>query len=270
VRLVIALLLLALTAAPAAAEKVTQVADAGSLHAELTFDQEGTDPPVYSNMVLRITDGGVLVRTDHVPDGFAPGNQAGQSVAAADFDRDGAPEVLLDIFSGGAHCCAESRIYDGARRFVREWRDAGRTVVERGGFTWFMSSDAFFAYAYGAYAFSRLPLQIVRYVDGGFRDVTRAVAWRTELTADRDQLVREYVKVRKRYRGTSSQQVLRATLAAAAADDCNLGNCKRGLVRIAIAAQRGEIVRYGRRGTSAGAAFLRDVKKHLRTGGYLR
>jgi hypothetical protein len=265
-RTLLTLLLVVLTSVPASAATVTQTADAGTLHAELSFDQDGE---LYSNMVLRITDGGVPVHTERVPDGFRPGNRSGDSVAAADFDGDGKPEVLLDLFSGGAHCCAESRMFDGQRRYVREWREAGRTVVERAGRTWFMSSDAFFAGAYGAYASSRLPLQVVRYTDLGFRDATRDPVWRSALTADRDTLVREYRRARRRHRGTAGQQLVRATLAAAAADDCSLGNCARGIARIRAAVRRGEILRYGDGGRSPGAAFLRDVRRHLRAAGYL-
>jgi hypothetical protein len=269
VRLAVSLILLLIAAAPAAAEPVVETADFGSLHAEFSFDREGMEPPIYTNLVLRISNGGKVVRTERVPDGYEPGGFDLPSVAIADYDKDGSPEVRLDVFTGGAHCCLETRMFDGTERFVHEWRDVGYELVERGGLTWFKTADPYFAYAYGAYAYSRFPLQIVRYTDAGFKNVSRAVAWKAEVKADRARLVREYVRVRPRHRGVISQQTLRATLAAAAADDCTLGNCAAGLRRIRTAVKRGEINRYGDKKLGPGASFLHDVRRDLRVAGYL-
>jgi hypothetical protein len=269
-RRILPLLIVLVTAAPAAADPVVQVAESGTLRAEFSFDREGDNPPVFTNLVLRISDGGRLVRTEHVADGYAPGRFEGPSVFVADYDRDGTPEVLLDVYTGGAHCCLESLLFDGTRRIRHEWRDAFYEPVERGGLTWFRSSDAYFAYAYGAFAYSRLPIKVFRYVDGAFKDVTTAVAWRRDVVADRKLLLDEYARVRPRHRGLTSQQILRATLAAAAADDCSLGHCATGIDRIRAAVRRGEINRYGSRKRPPGASFLHDVRRDLRVAGYLR
>jgi hypothetical protein len=269
---VLAFLFALLAPAAARAETVTQTADAGPTHAELSFDRTGpADSPEYSNMVVRISEAGVETVTDEIGDGFAPGGFDNRpSVTAVDLDRDGTAEVVVDVYTGGAHCCLQSFVYDGRQRHNRDWRDAGYELVRRGGRYWFRSADDAFAYAYGAYAYSRLPLQILSYTGTGFENVTRAVAWREDLRVEAAALLREYRRARRHLGRVGDQQLVRATLAAYAADQGGLGDCARGITRIKRAVRRGEIRRYGKPGTRPGRAFLHDVRRDLRRGRYLR
>ena len=43
---------------------------------------------------------------------FGPGNPDGNSVRFANLDSDAEPEILVDLYTGGAHCCLISFIYD--------------------------------------------------------------------------------------------------------------------------------------------------------------
>ncbi len=85
--------------------------------------------------------------------------------------RDGEPEVVVSLYTGGAHCCTISTLYGfqaatgDYRRVRRNWRDAGFRLrdIGRDGSVEFDSRDARFAYAFASYAESFLPLQIFRY-----------------------------------------------------------------------------------------------------------
>jgi hypothetical protein len=269
VRLILLSLIAGLVlAAPARAEHVVETADLGTVHAEFSFDRTVEEFPAYSNLALWVTDGGVKTVSATYPEGYQPGGFDRPSLRAADLDGDGAPEVQVDIFSGGAHCCLQSRVYDGRRAFKRDWRDAGYELVDRAGQTYYRSADDYFAYAYGAYAYSRLPLQVVRYTGSGFEVVTRDAVWAPDLRAERARLLREYTRARRHPNRIEDQQLTRATLAAAAADDCSLGDCARGIARIRGAARRGEIRRYGSGKHSPGTSFLRDVRRDLERAGY--
>src|SRR5438034_7389546 len=102
-------------------------------------------------------------------------------IAVRDLDGDGEPEVLVDLFTGGAHCCAVSLVlrWDaGARRYrstFRYWGNYGRRIVDldHDGRPEFSAFDERFIYEYSAYVFSSAPIRILAYRHGAFVDVTR-------------------------------------------------------------------------------------------------
>src|SRR4051812_21447694 len=121
VPLLLVLVLVLAFPALARAETVTQTADSGPTHAELSFDRTGTaDAPQYSNMQVRISEDGVETVSDDIGDGFAPGRFGAEpSIRAVNLDGDKHAEVLVDYFTGGAHCCLRSHLYDGQQRHDR-------------------------------------------------------------------------------------------------------------------------------------------------------
>jgi hypothetical protein len=260
------LLVLALVlglAATARADTVTQTADSGPIHAAFTFDRvQHRDYSEYRNLQLQVTDAGTPVVTDRIPDGWQPGGFDRQpSVSASDLDGDGKAEVLLDLYSGGAHCCYATRIYDGAHIVRHTWGDPSYDLVQRNGLTWFRTGDDTFAYAFSAYAFSLLPLQVWRYDGTRLVDTTRAVAWWPDLRRQASRLRADYRAARRHYRELVHQQTLRSALAAYAADECSLGHCDRGLALARNAVARGEVRMKG---------FLRDLRALLARDGYTR
>ncbi|MGF1538804.1 MAG: hypothetical protein ACFB4J_20270 [Elainellaceae cyanobacterium] len=135
-----------------------------------------------------------------------------------DLDQDGEPEVLIDFYSGGAHCCWFSQIYryraDQNDYVVQEhyWGNSGSPQVsdlEGDGQPEFVSYDDRFAYQFAAYANSGLPLQIWRYDDGAFLDVTRQYPERVYDSAY--QLWQQYQSARNR--GSEVKGYLAAYLA---------------------------------------------------------
>lgn len=97
-----------------------------------------------------------------------------------DLDSDGTPEVIVETYSGGAHCCTNFTIHS--------WQDNQFETVETGlldggggsfkdlnndGLTEFVSSDNAFFYAFGSYAGSFPPSQIWTFQDGKLVNTTR-------------------------------------------------------------------------------------------------
>ena len=109
------------------------------------------------------------------------GPVGGGAVRVRDLDRDGEPEVLVDLYSGGAHCCfytdvyryvARSRTY---RPTVGYWGDLSPRLADLGGDgrPEFRTGDDRFAYVFGSFAASAFPIRILRFDHGRFVDVTR-------------------------------------------------------------------------------------------------
>ena len=189
-----------------------------------------------------------------------------------DLDGDGEPEVMVELDSGGAHCCAWTRVYryDAAQGsyvpLAHFWGNASSrpTIadVDGDGRPEFISTDDRFAYDFNGYAGSVRPIQIWSYAHGQFRDVTRLHPQLVRQDAAR--LWRFYVKDRRDLpgsaRGCSPPGRLICTCSARARK-----------------ADR-ELVSAGRRGYLVPAvdgprdpdAYVAAVKRLLRRTGYIR
>ena len=90
-----------------------------------------------------------------------------------DVEADGAPDVILNLYSGGAHCCFHHpdlplrRAAGSYRMLLAGLRRPGYSLARLDGsaLRW-LSADDRFAYTFAAFAFSGLPLEILRF-DGG-------------------------------------------------------------------------------------------------------
>ena len=200
------------------------------------------------------------------PATFPPARRA---VAVVDLEGEGEPEVVVDTYTGGAHCCTVSKIwrFDGEAYSAIE-HDWGNQVYrlrdfDRDGRVEFRSADDRFSYAFGSYAESRWPVQILRYRNGRMRDVTRRFPRlvRRDMRAHR----RPYVRSRR------TRHVSRPALAAYVADLHLLGRHQRARHIVRTALRSGELRRRHRYDIGPfGVAFVRRLNRLLRTGGYLR
>lgn len=104
--------------------------------------------------------------------------------AIINLDGEGEPEVVLDVFSQHAYCCAFTLIYHyvpARRTYVllkHSWGPYRNSAVlrksEQGGGPEFISGDEKFSGEFGPYAVSGArPIQIWRYRQGRLQDVTR-------------------------------------------------------------------------------------------------
>lgn len=136
-----------------------------------------------------------------------------------DLDQDGEPEVIIDFYSGGAHCCWFTQVYrydadqDQYNMAEQYWGNGASAVLEDlegDGHPEFVGRDDRFAYQFASYADSAYPPQIWRY-DGnnGFVDVTRQYPERVYDEAYR--LWRRYEQVQAE--GREPKAVLAAYLA---------------------------------------------------------
>jgi hypothetical protein len=277
---VAALAALAVAAAPAAAQTpTTEVAQSGSVRAEFSYVESDAGPP--TGLTLRIFDNGVLRLEDRFPDDqyLQPGGfETRPSVAVADLGGDAAPEVLLDLYTGGAHCCLRTRIYHGTLHHDQEWGDVGYELddVDGDGSSELRGADGGFAGVFGAYAYSRFPLKVLRWDGATLRDVTGSAAveplLRRELVAFKNAYRSARGRLRRNKRNVAARDTVRSALAAYAADQCSLGRCSRGFALVDLAARRKEIRDWGPGGKKPAQAarnYKRDLRRLLRSRGYL-
>lgn len=178
-----------------------------------------------------------------------------------DLDGDGEPEVLVRLFSGGAHCCEVTSVasFDattGAYRrplTAQTFNDAGWVLHDLGGTRSpeFRSWDYRWAYWGGPYAGSPRPLQIWSFSAGAFHDVTRSFP--AQLRRDQARQLSYVAEARRQ--GVSP----RGLFAAYVADGYSLGTPAAALARIrAIDHAPGR------------ARFLRALHNQLVRTGYTR
>ena len=176
-----------LLAAPAGARavQVEEVVTSGAVTATLSYDKrkDGT----YGGFRVQVARAGQTLVDQALPEGceecFAYPANAGageKSIVVRDLDDNAEPEVIVSLFTGGAHCCVISSLYgyraDAGKykRVRRNWRDSGFRLrdIGRDGTVEFDSRDANLAYAFASYAESFLPVQIFRYRKGALVDLT--------------------------------------------------------------------------------------------------
>jgi hypothetical protein len=192
-RLALAGLLLAslwVGGAAAAPVPVTERATTGQLTIELSYlFDEATDDfeQRYTGIHLRIRRSDAVL-VDAGVQRICPGcsawpasggDSASSSVRARDLDGDGEPEAMLDLYTGGAHCCLYTtffRYVDGQYvRRVHNWSNPGYRLRDLGadGRPEFLTGDDRFNYAFSCYACSGVPVLIQRYERGRLVNVTR-------------------------------------------------------------------------------------------------
>ena len=183
--------------------------------------------PTFKNLSLTILRGGTIASSGSVPSAggvalLPSGYGVSRSVAVRDLDGNGEPEVLLDLYWGGAHCCYFTDVYryDGTEyaRTRHAWGDAGYRLSDLNGDgrPEFISGDDNFAYAFSDYGDSAFPIQVWSYDSGQFTDVTRQ--YPALILRDAARHWHSYPRLRRAHRDTEG------ALAAWAADEYLLHN----------------------------------------------
>jgi hypothetical protein len=184
-----ALATLALPGAAAADDAGSATASSGAVQATLTWkaaELGAADPHL---VVVRtgaaLFDGSPVASSDTCREGgctYAPSGKRDGPLQVRDLNGDGEPEVLVDAYSGGAHCCAVTEIlrFTGAAYSTLEafWGNTGYDLADLDGDARpeFVAADDAFAGAFTSYAASFFPPLVLDYdsaAKGGFRDVTR-------------------------------------------------------------------------------------------------
>ena len=189
----------------------SQVARARALTATFSYVETGGQLPHHYK------DGRVtIVRADGRRFAFSlrplrPGYDVAPTFAGPDekaihirrLDRQGDPEVVVDLYWGGAHCCFYTVVfrYDpAAKTYVRAshlWGDTPPRLRELGpdGRLEFVSGDDRFAYAFTSFADSAFPVQVWTFADGRFVDATRSFPAQLRASAKRKRPSSEVVSL---------------------------------------------------------------------------
>jgi hypothetical protein len=182
---------LALAVVPAAAsadDAGSLTASAGAVQATLTWGKAefGVSSPrlVIVRAGATLFDASPVAGSDSCGDGYCSFLSSGKRKSAlqvVDLNGDGEPEVLVDAYTGGAHCCAitELAAFNGSGYAVQElyWGNTGYELkdLDGDGKPEFVGYDDTFAGAFTSYAASVFPPRVVDYdpaVKGVLRDVT--------------------------------------------------------------------------------------------------
>jgi hypothetical protein len=183
-----------------------------------------------------------------------------------DLDADSEVEIRVDTYTGGAHCCFQTRFFRWlpVRRAYgmtfRNWADAGYRAknLDGRGAVELLSSDARFGYVFTAFAGSPFPIQIWELDGGRLRDVTRLFPGQVEL--DAKGLWRTYLE-------HGRKDDVRGVLAAWQADQYLLGRDDEGWQALERALKRGDLK--GPNGFwPTGRRYLRALRAFLVKTGY--
>lgn len=274
-----ALCALALTAAPVAlgGEPSWKAGEAsaqeGAVRAVLTYREGLGGPLPYYDLKLAISRSGTVVYEQPVASHFCPSGcepeslGASDPVAVSDLEGNSEQEVALALTTGGAHCCSvvQVLVYDAEKATYRiaaehDFGDPGArlTTLEDDPHPDFESGDDRFAYEFAPYAASAFPLQVWRFQEGRFLNVTRSFPKR--IAAQAASLFKGFLAGRRSGEGLGA-------LAAWAADEDLLGH--RALVSRTLARE----ARHGRLRSRehyapSGEAFVRALTRFLKRTGY--
>jgi hypothetical protein len=255
--------LAALAVAPSALAE-TETASLGTVSA--TFSYTKVDDFQYSGMDVQITRAGVVAYTgvasspDCATPYCAPGGVVDQgSLKVVDLDGDGEPEVTVDLYTGGAHCCVIVEVFrwtgSGYATTTRNFGDFGYTL-DKGVF---VTGDARFGYAFASFADSAMPVRLLTFHAGSWSDITATHP--EALRADAARWMKAY---KKRQKGTRALGML----AAWVADEYRLGPSGHATADRFLNAE----LRAGRlradQGWPHGKAYISTLKRRLRAWGY--
>ncbi|MGN6870330.1 MAG: hypothetical protein ACTHMY_18225 [Solirubrobacteraceae bacterium] len=259
-----------LLAAPAALAS-TQTASSGNVTATFTFHGK---VPHFHGLHLTIARGGATVYDQPVVAKFCgklcwPGPLIGgrPAVHVVDLEGTGDPDVVLDLYSGGAHCCTVEQVFSfnpASATYVKTeqvFGDPDAKIVDLGhnGHFEFLTADDSFAYEFTDFAASGLPIEILTFANGHFTDVTRNYP---QLVAKDAALWLRAFKAQAKQHYPDSVGVI----AAWAADEDLLGHIKLVTRYLHQQAAAGHL---NAPFAAGGTKFVAKLQKFLRRRGYL-
>jgi hypothetical protein len=256
-----------------AALATTQTASQGAVIA--TFSYTGQFPN-YSRLHLTIAQSGSVLYDSPVQSKTcgkfcAPGATGAKasSVQVIDLDHTGQPNVILNLFTGGAHCCSVAQIFTfdpGTMTYAEtehDFGDPGARVqdLNHDGHFEFVTADDRFAYAFTDFAASGLPLQILTFTGSRFQDVTDS--YRALIRKDAATWLKAF---RQLDHGHDIDSV--GVIAAWAADEYRLGKVAAANRFLHQQAKAGHLKSPLGASVPQGQRFVTKLLKFLRQHGY--
>jgi hypothetical protein len=273
-KLCLGLVLTGLLLIPAAASGAQQTASAGQIAATFTFSGHF---PHFSHQRLTISQGGMVLYDQPVSSAFcgsqcAPGSTSPQapSVHVVDLEGTDQLDVVLDLFTGGAHCCTVEQVFSfdpGTVTYVKTERNFGNAGAQmipdlgRGGRDEFLTADDSFAYEFTDFAASGLPVQVLGFANRHFHNITRSFPRRVAHDAARWMRIFRGM-ARDHYRDSVG------VAAAWAADEDLLSHTARVNRFLSAQARAGHL--NAATGQPGGQRFIAHLRRFLRRHGYLR
>lgn len=254
----------------ASASAATETASSGSVKATLSYKSAGQGR--YTDLRVAVRRSGRAFRVapsvkDCRQPYCSPSRAVGQtrrSLKVTDLDGDGDPEVIVDLYTGGAHCCTIAYIlrWTGSsyRPASRNFADFGYRLARpaaAGRPATFVSGDARFAYEFASFADSAFPVQLWTFRAGRFSDVTRAHP--ESLRADAARWMSEY-----EHPGSDRSSL--GVLAAWVADQYQLGQASTADAFVAGEQAAGKLT--GDPQWPSAAAFVALLRRDLTAWGY--
>jgi Protein of unknown function (DUF4232) len=258
--------------APTAASAATQTASSGDVAATFSFTGRY---PNYSHERLQIQRSGSVLYNEPVASAAcgtecAPGAMGSHasSVHVLDLEHNGSPDVVLDLYSGGAHCCTIEQVFSYApssgtyAKAEHNFGDPGDRIRVTDGRDLFFTRDDRFAYAFTDYAASGLPLQILSFSNGQFHDATRTFP--TQIAADANAWMKVFNEMAGQHYSDSV-----GIAAAWAADEELLGHGPRAQAFLQRQAHEGHLNSTLNPKADSGERFVRALYEQLRKDGYI-
>ena len=246
----------------------TMKASKGKIAATLTFTERNF---LFDKLRVKVVRAGRMVVDSPIQRLACPDCAGDRPTKVSVRDLDGGdPEVLFDLYSGGAHCCMFTLIlrWDAPvakyRAKLAYWGNYGSRLadLDGDGLPEFSAFDERFVYEYTAYVFSAAPIQIWRYRQGRLVDVTR----------DYPALIEKSAETNLGYynKGRGQKDVdVRSYVAAYVADQYLLGDPAEGQRLLKLALKRGDLGDKSLLGLPAGTRFVAVLMRDLRRWGYI-
>ena len=251
----------------------TQTGQSGDVTATFTFTGKY---PNFKGLHLSIAQGGTVLYNQPVVSKLcgkfcAPGSTSAKapSVHVLDLEPGGQPDVLLDLYSGGAHCCFVEQVFSfdpGTMTYgmtQHDFGDPGARIVDLGhdGRLEFLTADDSFAYEFTDFAASGLPIQILTFSGGHFVNVTHQ--YPKLIAKDAARWMRAFNSMARQHYSDSV-----GVVAAWAADEELLGHVRLVNRFLARQVKAGHLNSALSPGEPGGAKFVAKLRKFLRAHGY--
>jgi hypothetical protein len=270
-RTLLPIALVATLLAPAAASAKQVVARHRSLTATLSYRGR---PGSYRDLELTITRGARTLYRGPVTAPQCghecwPQTDATQSpVRFAALDGAGSADVVLNLYTGGAHCCSVAEVLrpsaamngDYVISAEHDFGDPGDRLETIAGHPVFVTADDTFAYAFTDFADSGLPLALLRLEGVKFADVTGG--YPTLVRRDAARWLADY------RRASGKNDV--GLIAAWAADEATLDRWPSAHAYLVSQARAGRLTSALYPKSAAGTRFITKLEALLNRDGYLR
>src|SRR5579875_239497 len=189
-------------------------------------------------------------------------------VRFAPLDGSGSADVLVDLYTGGAHCCTVLDVFRPSAalggRYVlsasHNFADAGYRLERIGSLELFRTVDPSFAYAFTDYADSGEPLQLLQLSGVRFIDVTSRYPRLVRRDAAR------WMTAYHRAHGRNDVGLI----APWAADEARLGHWRAAHAYLVSQAKAGRLNSPLNQRAWSGVNFVRHLERLLRREGYLK